>query len=464
MRALMGVGAALIFPATLAILVNVFRETRERTRAIAIWAAVSGLSVALGPVSGGFLLEHFWWGSVFMVNVPIVIVALVLVGTLVPTSRDPHHVAFDPLGLVLSITSVSLLVYTVIEAPDRGWTSRISVAGFFGALALLAVFVVWERRIDHPMLDVSVFKNARFSAASLAIAGAFFALFGFVFMVTQYFQFVRGYSTLSAGVHTVPFAIFTGITAPLSPKIVRRFGTNRVVAGGLAAMTAGFLVSAVTGATSPYFVVVIAMVGMGGGLGLVTAPATESIMGSLPPEKAGIGSAVNDTTRELGGTLGVAVVGSVFASLYGSRLATDLAGLPIPELAMKLAKQSIGAAFVVAQRAPTPDATAVITDAARSAFMSGFHAGALAAAAVAAVSALAAWFLLPARARGEEDLTLTAPKSAADRGRDVQGSVHGVDPHGSPRRRRAGAVVVGPGRGPDATARRRTGGAPAPRT
>jgi hypothetical protein len=212
-------------------------------------------------------------------------------------------------------------------------------------------------------------------------------------------------------------------------------------------------------------VLVIAMMGMGGGLGLVTAPATESIMGSLPPEKAGVGSAVNDTTRELGGTLGVAVVGSVFASLYGTRLATDLAGLPIPELAMKLAKQSIGAAFVVAQRAPTPRATAAITDAARNAFMSGFHAGALAAAAVAAVSALAAWFLLPARARGEEDLTEeTAPKSATDRSRDVQGSLRGVDPHGSPRRRRAGAVVVGPGRGPDATARRRTGGAPAPRT
>ncbi|HVJ98604.1 MAG TPA: MFS transporter, partial [Acidimicrobiia bacterium] len=404
MRALMGVGAALIFPATLAILVNVFTEPRERARAISIWAAVSGLSVALGPVSGGFLLEHFWWGSVFLINVPIVLVALLLVGRMVPTSRDEHITRFDPLGFVLSIASITVLVFTIIEAPNHGWTSTFSLAGFALAAALLVGFIQWERRTDHPMLDVGVFRHARFSAASVAIAGAFFALFGFVFMVTQYFQFVRGYSTLSAGVHTVPFAIFTGITAPLSPKFVRRFGSNRVVGTGLAMMAGGFVVAALTTATAPYAVIVLAMFGMGSGLGLVTAPATESIMGSLPAEKAGVGSAVNDTTRELGGTLGVAVVGSVFASLYGSRLVDNLAALPIPAAALDIAKESIGAAFVVAERAPSPEAAAAITDAARDAFMSGFHAGSLAAAAVAAVAAVAAWFWLPARAEDEVDV------------------------------------------------------------
>jgi EmrB/QacA subfamily drug resistance transporter len=399
-RALMGIGAAAIFPATLAILVNVFRDPRERARAISIWAAVSGLSVALGPVTGGFLLEHFWWGSVFFVNVPIVIIAVVLVGVLVPTSRDPRAATFDPVGLVLSIAAIASLVYTIIEAPDRGWTAPRSLGGFAAAIALLGGFIVWERSVDHPMLDVRVFANARFSAASLAIAGAFFALFGFVFMVTQYFQFVRGYSTLSAGVHTVPFAVFTGITAPLSPMLVRRFGSNRVVGAGLAAMAAGFVVAGVTAATSPYLVIVIAMVGMGGGLGLVSAPATDSIMGTLPPERAGVGSAVNDTTRELGGTLGVAVVGSVFASLYGTRLTHKLAGLPIPHAAIELAKQSIGAAFAVAQRAPSPQASNIIVAASRQAFMSGFHAGAFAAAAVAALTAVASWRLLPATARG----------------------------------------------------------------
>ena len=397
-RALMGIGAALIFPATLAILVNVFRDPRERARAIAIWAGVSGLSVALGPVTGGFLLEHFWWGSVFLVNVPIVVVALVLVGVLVPTSRDPDAARFDAVGFVLSVASIMLLVYTIIEAPDQGWTAPASIIGFVGALTLGGAFAAWELRIAHPMLDVRVFTHARFTTASLAISGAFFALFGFVFMVTQYFQFVRGYSTLSAGVHTVPFAIFTGVTAPLSPKLVRRFGTNRVVAVGLLAMAAGFAIAAVTTATAPYAVLVAAMLGMGGGLGLVTAPATDSIMGSLPREHAGVGSAVNDTTRELGGTLGVAVVGSVFASLYASKLAENVAGLPIPALALKRAQESIGAAFVVAQQAPTHAGTAAIVDASRSAFMSGFHAGSIAAGAVAAVTAIGAWFLLPARA------------------------------------------------------------------
>ena len=401
LRALMGIGAACIFPSTLAILVNVFTESRERARAIAIWAAVSGLSVALGPVAGGFLLEHFWWGSVFMVNVPIVLVALVAVGTLVPTSRDPHHTKFDPLGFVLSVAGTALLVYTIIEAPDRGWTAAASVIGFAGSLLLLGAFVGWEQHSSHPMLDVRIFANARFSAAALAISGAFFALFGFVFMVTQYFQFVRGYSTLLAGVATVPFAAFTAATAPVSPRLVRRWGSNRVVAFGLVAMSAGFLVAAVTNADSPYLVVVLAMLGMGGGLGLVTAPATDSIMGSLPPERAGVGSAVNDTTRELGGTFGVAVVGSVFASLYGSKLVSHLAGLPIPKFALDLAKQSIGAAFAVATRAPSHAASVRITDAARSAFMSGFHAGALASAAVAAVTAVAAWLFLPARASRE---------------------------------------------------------------
>jgi EmrB/QacA subfamily drug resistance transporter len=401
MRALMGVGGALIFPATLAILVNVFTEPRERARAIALWAAVSGLSVALGPVTGGYLLEHFWWGSVFLVNVPIVLVGLVLVGRFVPTSRDEHFQRFDPLGFILSIASVTTLVYALIEAPQHGWTSTFTIAGLTAAIAMLVAFVKWEQHIDHPILDVRVFTHRRFSAASLAIASAFFALFGFVFMVTQYFQFVRGYGALSAGVHTVPFAIFTGIMAPLSPKFVRRFGSNRVVGFGLGLMAAGFAVAAVTTADAPYLVVVLAMAGMGSGLGLVTAPATDSIMGSLPAEKAGVGSAVNDTTRELGGTLGVAVVGSVFASLYGSSLGDKLAGLPIPASALDVARESIGAAFFVADRAPSPEAAGAITDAAREAFMSGFHAGSLAAGAVAAVAAVAAWFWLPARAEDE---------------------------------------------------------------
>ncbi len=416
LRALMGVGAALIFPATLAVLVNVFTEPRARARAISVWAATSGLSVALGPVVGGYLLEHDWWGSIFVANVPVVAVALGAVAVLVPPSRDPRPSRLDLVGLALSTVAVSLLVFSIIEAPHRGWTSVPTLAGLAGAGVLLVCFVAVERRVAHPLLDVSVFRSPRFSAASIAIAGAFFALFGFVFVVTQYFQFVRGYSTLSAGVRTVPFAAFTGLAAPLSPVLVRRFGTHRVVAAGLAAMAGGFAVASVTTATAPYWVLVVAMLGMGVGLGLVTAPATESIMGSLPPARAGVGSAVNDTTRELGGTLGVAVVGSVFSSLYASGIAHRLAGLPVPPRALAVAEQSVGGAFFVASRAPTPGAAHVVRAAASSAFMGGFHAGsATAGAAVAVLAAVTARWLAPGSRRPRAPTADLAPRPTATR-------------------------------------------------
>lgn len=396
-RGLMGIGAALIFPATLALLVNVFTDPRERATAIGIWAAVSGLSVALGPVTGGWLLEHYSWGSVFLVNIPIVVFALVAVAVLVPTSRDPGHGRFDPVGLVLSVAAVTVLIWAVIEGPHHGWTSTTSLAAFGAAAVLLVAFVSWELRRDQPMLDVRVFRNARFTAGSVSVTFAFFALFGFVFMVTQYFQFVRGYGTFEAGLRTVPFALFTGIAAPVAPKLAERFGTKRVVASGLVAMSVGFVIAARTGADSSYWMVVAAMLFMGGGLGLVNAPATEAIMGSLPPAKAGVGSAVNDTTRELGGTMGVAVVGSLFASVYGARLADALVGQPIPPEAAAAARESIGAAYAVAELAPPPYAEA-LREVARSAFMEGFSAGSWAAAVVVAAGAVLALAFLPARA------------------------------------------------------------------
>ncbi|MEO7371053.1 MAG: DHA2 family efflux MFS transporter permease subunit, partial [Ilumatobacteraceae bacterium] len=329
-RAAMGIGAALIFPATLALLVNVFTDARQRAIAISIWAATSGLAVALGPVTGGFLLEHFFWGSVFLVNVPVIVVAMVAIWTVVPTSRDDTIRRFDPLGIALSIAGVSVLVWAVIEGPHHGWTSTTSLVAFALAATLLTSFIRWERRSDHPMLDVSVFTNMRFTAGSVSVAFAFFALFGFIFMVTQYFQFVRGYSTLEAGVRTVPFALFTGMAAPVSAKLAERFGTKAIVSAGLISMAVGFAWTTRDTATSSYLSVVGQMFFMGGGLGLVNAPATEAIMGALPPAKAGVGSAVNDTARELGGTLGVAIIGSLFASVYSTRLGELLTGTAVP--------------------------------------------------------------------------------------------------------------------------------------
>jgi hypothetical protein len=299
-------------------------------------------------------------------------------------------------GTVLSVAGVGLLVLTVIEAPRWGWTSAATVAGFALAAGALVAFVRWELRTARPLIDVRIFRIPRFSAAAGAVAVAFFALFGFIFMVTQYFQFVRGYDPLSAGLHTVPFAVFTGVASPIAAKAAQRVGTKALVSAGLASMAVGFATIALYEADSPYLLVVLSMLFMGGGLGLVNAPATEAIMGALPPERAGVGSAVNDTTRELGGTMGVAVVGSLFASVFGANLRDALAGAPIPPEALDTATSSMGAALAVAEQAPAPFGAALAT-AAVDAFMDGFIAGSLAAAAVAAVGAVVALRFLPAR-------------------------------------------------------------------
>ena len=400
-RAAMGVGAALMFPATLAILVNVFTAPRERAAAIAVWAATAGVAVALGPVTGGWLLEHFWWGSVLMINVPVIAVALVAIAAVVPTSRDTTIARFDPIGTVASIAAVTVLVWAVIEGPEHGWGSSTSIAAFGLAAALLVGFVAWERRTDHPMLDVSVFTNMRFTAGSMAITFAFFSLFGFIFVVTQYFQFVRGYTALEAGVRTVPFAVFMATTAPIAAKLAERIGTKVVVTGGLVSMGVGFFVATTNGVDTPYAVIVLAMLFMGGGLGLVQAPATEAIMGSLSTAKAGVGSAVNDTARELGGTLGVAIVGSVFSSIYASRLGEALAGTPVPADALAAAEESVGAAKEVARQTGViagPDAQRVVDDAVNSAFIDGWHIGSWVSVGVVLLGALVAWRFLPARA------------------------------------------------------------------
>jgi len=445
-RAAMGVGAALIFPATLAILSNVFTIPTERAKAIGVWAAVSGLSVALGPVVGGWLLEHYWWGSVFLVNVPIVVVALVAGQLIVPDSRDPHAQAMDWPGLVLSVAGVTTLVWAVIEAPGTGWTSPTIVGAFALAAALLGAFGLWELRSAHPMLDVRIFRNLRFSAASLSVTVAFFALYGFVFMVTQYFQFVRGYSTFGAGLRTVPFALAAGVASPVAPRLAQRFGTKVVVAWGLASMGIGFLIAATAGMTTPYAILVLSMAFMGSGLGFVSAPATESIMGSLPPDRAGVGSAVNDTTRELGGTLGVAVAGSLLASVYATRVVDGLAGTPVPGPAVAVARSSLGGALAVAQQAghvAGPGAAALIRNLASHAFLDGFALSSRILAVVALIGAVAALIWLPARAEPIE-----AEVPAPDR-RSGQDGFDRVGP-GARRSISVGPAVVVGGVGVDA--------------
>jgi EmrB/QacA subfamily drug resistance transporter len=398
-RAAMGAAAALIYPATLALLTNTFTDTRERATAIGIWSAVSGLAVAIGPVAGGLLLRHFSWSSVFYVNVPVVVIALALGARLLPESRDSRAGRFDPLGAVLSIAGAGLLVWTVIEAPAHGWTSPATLAGFAGSAVILAGFAYWQVRRRDPMLDVRLFGNARFSAAAGAIALAFFGLFGFIFLITQYFQVVRGYDPLQAGVATLPFAVVTGAMSPVAIAAMKRIGTKIVVAGGLVLMSAGFVVAAGVGVDSAYWGKIIAsMTLMAAGLALATSPATDAIMGAVLPGKAGAGSAVNDATRELGGTLGVAVVGSVMASVYGAHVLRSLTSLGAPAAAAAAAQQSVVAGLTAAAHLP-PALQGVAAQAARQAFVDGLSAGSLVAAAGTAAAAAAALAFLPARAK-----------------------------------------------------------------
>ena len=376
-RAAMGAAAALVYPATLAILNSVFTNPRERATAIGVWSAVSGLAVAIGPVVGGALLVHFSWSSVFYVSVPVAVVALIGGRLVLPESRDPHAGRFDPFGALLSVVGIALLTWSIIEAPSHGWGSAATVGGIGGALVVLAVFAWWQARRPDPMLDVRLFRNPRFAAASGAIALAFFGLFGFIFMITQYFQIVRGYDPLGAGIATLPFAFVTAGFSPLAMLLMRRFGTKLVVAAGLATMSAGFAVAATTETGAPYWgKVVIAMALMAAGLAFTTGPATDAIMGALPAGKAGAGSAVNDTTREVGGTLGVAIVGSVLNSAYGPHVASGLTALGASASLGHLAGQSVAAGAAVAAHFPAP-LRAAAQSAVQSAFMTGLHRGSL---------------------------------------------------------------------------------------
>jgi EmrB/QacA subfamily drug resistance transporter len=422
-RAAMGIGAALIFPATLSLLTNVFTERRERARAIGLWGATTGVGIALGPIVGGWLLERFDWSSVFFALAPVAALAVLLVAVSVPTSRDPEAPPADRVGLVLSTAAIAALVYTIIEAPREGWDAPRSIAGFALAAVLLVAFVAWERRVRVPMLDVGLFRNLRFSAASGAVTITFFSLMGFIFLVTLYFQFLKGYSPLSTGVRLLPVATLTAITSVLGTSMAVRTGTKQVVVGGLLALAAGLAWTSTASESTTYLTIAGQMVLIGSGIGLTGAPATESIMGAVPPAKAGVGSAVNDATRILGGTLGVAVIGSVYVSLYSSRLTAALPA-QLSEGVADTAERSVGTAFGLAGQLREGGQTGLseaLHDAASSAFFDGFALACLVAAGVAVLGAVFAAVLLPAqppqaapeRAEGEP-LAATARASAGD--------------------------------------------------
>jgi EmrB/QacA subfamily drug resistance transporter len=398
-RAVMGLGAALIFPATLSLLTNVFTERGERARAIGLWGATTGVGIAVGPIVGGWLLERFSWSSVFFALAPLAALAAALIAWSVPSSRDPDAPPADGPGLVLSTAAMAVLIYTIIEAPTQGWDGARTLGGFVVAALLLVGFIAWERRTRSPMLDVALFRNLRFSAASGSVTITFFSLMGFIFLVTLYFQFLKGYGPLSTGVRLLPVATMVGITSVLGTALAVRAGTKFVVAAGLVSLAWGLAWTSSASESTSYLTIAGQMIFIGSGIGLTSSPATESIMGAVPKAKAGVGSAVNDATRILGGTLGVAVIGSIYASLYASRLDTTLPS-ELPGAIASTAHRSVGEAFGAAaqlQATGDPGLSQTLHNVASEAFFDGFQTACLVAAGVALAGAILAAVLLPAQ-------------------------------------------------------------------
>ncbi|WP_338891186.1 MFS transporter [Rhodococcus sovatensis] len=447
-RALMGIGAAAVQPQTLSIIQNVF-EPDERPKAIGIWAAASGIAIALGPITGGALLEFFWWGSVFLVNVPIVIIGVALIFVLVPESKDPNPGKIDPFGVILSIVALVVLVFGIIEGGNTNdWLQWRSLGAIVLGAILLTLFVVLERRSVHPTIDVTLFKNRQFSAGTISIALVFFSLMGATFYLAYYLQAIRGYTPLAAGVALIAVAAGVMISASQAAKLSDRFGARYVAGSGLTLFALAMLSYGLVGETTPQWIVEVQMFVLGSGMGLTMTPATNAIMGAVPRDKAGAGSAVNNTVRQVAGALGVAVLGSLLAVAFradlGATTPSDVASaldqpsqivsqLPtevqVTPLATADASESIGGALdfagrsaeALTARAALPQAGGIPADVmaeqkqnaeetlttfvaeSKAAFVHGMHVSSVAAAGSAFLGAIAAFTLLPGRLRVEDE-------------------------------------------------------------
>jgi EmrB/QacA subfamily drug resistance transporter len=395
-RATMGVGAAALMPCTLSILTNVFAAERDRVRAIGIWSGTTGLGVALGPILGGVLLSHYWWGSVFLINVPIAAIGLVATIWLVPNSKNVHSARPDALGAGLSMLGLGLLLWGIIEAPNRGWSSAPITGSLAGAVVLIIAFIAWERRIDHPMLPLRFFSSRRYSVAISALSLVLFALLGMFFLMTQYLQFDLGYTPLEAGVRIVPVAATLLVVAPLSVGVARSVGTKYVVTTGLVLVAVAFAILSHTTVAGTYRDILAPLMMVGMGVALALAPCTESVMGSLPKSQAGVGSATSDTAIQVGGALGVGVLGTVLNLRYQHLMAPAVATAHAPVAVQKIIDGSLAGALAVARVAPTKLGNELAILARRS-FVSGMDEALVIAAVVVSVAALVIMVLLPNR-------------------------------------------------------------------
>jgi DHA2 family integral membrane protein (MFS transporter) len=446
-RALMGIGAAAVQPQTLSIIQNVFEQS-ERPKAIGIWAGASGMAIALGPIAGGALLKYFWWGSIFLVNVPIVIVGVAAIVVLVPESKNPRPGRLDPLGVLLSIVALVVLVYGVIQGGNSNeWLRWNSLGAILLGVVLLGVFVYSQARSTHPTIDVHLFRNRHFSAGVASIAVTFFALMGSTFYLAYFLQAVRGYTALAAGVALIAVAGAVMVASPLSARLSARYGPGAVTGGGLVIFGLTMMAYALATRTMPQWVIEIMMVGFGVGLGLVMTPATNAIMSAVPREKAGAGAAVNNTVRQVAGALGVAILGSLLAVVFRSHLGPDApaqlaarfdqptavvstmpANTQVSTYAKRDASESIGGALEyvgkatgalqeratlsggpsAAQRAQAQQAIGEFVDHSKNSFMSGMRVASVVAGLFGLLGALGAFLFLPNR-REHREQTVGAP-------------------------------------------------------
>ena len=395
-RAFLGIAAAMIMPATLSIITATF-PVKERPQAIALWAAVFGLGVGTGPVVGGWLLETYSWNSVFFVNLPVITIALLGGAFLIAESRDKEAPPIDWIGVALSIPGLFTLVYAIIEAGLEGWTDGTVLATFGLSAVLLTLFAWWENRNPNAMLPLHFFKNPSFTGASIALAMTMFALFGSIFFMSQYLQTVLGYTALEAGIRLLPLALTMMVAAALSAQVTRFLGTKRTVALGILILSGGLFYLSHLEVDSTYSEIVIGLMTIASGMGLAVSPATNSIMGSVPPSKAGIGSAMNDTTRELGGAMGVAVLGSVMNNYYIQEVAVLEEKLPLmPPEALEGIQSSIQAAHIIANdpRMPAAFRETIITTA-DQAFVTGMNEAMLIGSVIMLTASVIAFLFLP---------------------------------------------------------------------
>jgi EmrB/QacA subfamily drug resistance transporter len=393
-RAVMGAGAAALMPCTLSILTNVFSADRDRGRAIGIWSATAGLGVAIGPILGGFLLVHYWWGSVFLINVPIAAAGGLAAIFLVPNSRNLQGKKLDPVGALLSIAGFGVLLWAIIEAPGRTWTAPPVIGALAASAVLIAAFITWEYRRADPMLPVSFFRNRRYSAAIASLALVLFALMGLLFLMTQYLQFVLGFSAYQAGLAIGPVAVVLLITAPFSAVLARKIGTKSVIVPGLLliAVGLGFLSQTTVGDGYRWCLPCFLLIGCG--VGLALAPSTDSVMGSVPTDEAGVGSATSDTSMQVGAALGVAVLGTALNLRYQHHMLALIGGHAVPPAIRDIIVGSLGGALQVAARIPGPSGAA-LAGAARQSFVSGMDLGLLIASIVVGAAACVVLLALP---------------------------------------------------------------------